>query len=351
MDDADAEDSLNAYGWDAIDAALQPLYGTQEPRHWGPVMPWALGGPDPIRGISAYRSDHGQSHLHYVTYGISELYEKESDDPDVSGYGFELTFRLARDASQEPPNWVLNFLQNLGRYVFQSGHAFGVGHTLSLNGPIEVGSDTQISAITFGLDPELGRIETPNGRVDFLQIVGLADKELDAVQYWNAERFLELVGERNPLWITDTTRQSLLADPGFRSQVERFTAEEGASCPALYSENVRFTSDGQTCRLILGAIVTPDLSRRLAGRIPYCRDFTVYADEVAICFEPGESFRIQLEVNGLTLAIPLALLDRFRGMLAETAGIYRDTELPGLTIVVEKTEITDRDGNVTEIRG
>lgn len=31
-----------------------------------------------------------------MSYGLTELYSKETSDPDVSGFGFELTFRLAR---------------------------------------------------------------------------------------------------------------------------------------------------------------------------------------------------------------------------------------------------------------
>ena len=71
------------------------------------------------------------------SHALSELYAKESDDPEVSGYGFELTFRLAMepgevaDANAEPPTWALNFLQNLARYVFQSGNVWEPVYGLS----------------------------------------------------------------------------------------------------------------------------------------------------------------------------------------------------------------------------
>lgn len=352
MSSEDEGPEFEAPGWEAIDDALRPIYGTQEPKHWGTVVSWAMGGPDPIQGISAYRSEHQRPHLHYVTYGISNLYDKNpEDDPDVSGFGFELTFRLAQEPDVDPPNWVLNFLQNLARYVFESGRTFGIGHTLPLNGPIERGSSTSICAITFALDPELGQIVTPNGRVKFLQIVGLTEDELEAIQYWNAARFAELLAERNPLLLTDTARDSWLRDDSFQSEVERYTQLEGASCPALYSENARFTADGHSCRLVFGAIVTPDLSRRLAGRIPYGRDFTVYADDAEIRFEPGAVFGFQLKENGITLQIPSDLLGRFRDLLRDKAAICQDVEFPGLTIEIEKTVITDNDGNVTEVVG
>jgi hypothetical protein len=41
-------------GWDAIDAALWPIYGDREPYHVGTVLPYGRGGRDPIHGISAY---------------------------------------------------------------------------------------------------------------------------------------------------------------------------------------------------------------------------------------------------------------------------------------------------------
>ena len=102
-------------GWAAIDAALWPIYGELEPYHVGTVIPYALGGPDPIHGISAYKNGGLSPHWHFVTYGFSELWAKESTDADVSGYGFELTFRpTCRAVDEKPPIWALNFLQNLG---------------------------------------------------------------------------------------------------------------------------------------------------------------------------------------------------------------------------------------------
>src|SRR5579884_4223990 len=101
----ETDEAPEAPGWDAIDAALRPIYGDREPYHVGTVIPYALGGPDPIHGISAYKNDAPASHWHFVTYGFSELWAKESDDPDVSGFGFELTFRLARKVKdKKPPN-------------------------------------------------------------------------------------------------------------------------------------------------------------------------------------------------------------------------------------------------------
>jgi hypothetical protein len=89
------EEEPEAIGWKAIDTVLNTLYLGIEPQHWGTIIPTFLGGKDPLTGISAYPAND-PDHWHYITYGFSELYEKETDDPEVSGFGIELTFRLAR---------------------------------------------------------------------------------------------------------------------------------------------------------------------------------------------------------------------------------------------------------------
>src|SRR5262245_37995508 len=119
------EEKLETSGWDAIDKVLKPIYGDQEPKHFGTLVSYELGGPDPIRGISAYKRLQPIPHWHFVTYGFTELYEKTSENKEVSGWGFELTMRLkASPNEEEPPNWTLSFLQNLARYVFGSGNVF-----------------------------------------------------------------------------------------------------------------------------------------------------------------------------------------------------------------------------------
>ena len=88
-------------GSEAIQAKLAAVCGPQEPKHWGTVMQYSEGGPDPLDGISAYRGEN-PPHWHYVTFGFSELHEKRSKDREVSGWGFELSFRLKRRHFRKP---------------------------------------------------------------------------------------------------------------------------------------------------------------------------------------------------------------------------------------------------------
>src|SRR5215831_5073203 len=98
-----SERADEAPGWDALDAALRPIYGDREPYHVGTIIPYALGGPDPIHGISAYKNAEPRRHWHLITYGFSELWAKQSSDRDVSGFGFELTFRTTWQAKETEP--------------------------------------------------------------------------------------------------------------------------------------------------------------------------------------------------------------------------------------------------------
>lgn len=203
----------DSIGWDAIDGALRQLYGAAKPLHLGTRHPWALGGRDPLDGISIFARPGPIPHWHYISYGMSELYHKESSDPEVSGWGFEFTFRLVRRPDDaEPPIWAANLLQNLGRYVFDSGKWFEPGHTMKASGPIATDhADCAIRALTFAIDPELGAIGTPNGSVKFLQVVGLTLEEYEAAKGGAAPALLERLSPRLPLYVTDIDRGSLLS--------------------------------------------------------------------------------------------------------------------------------------------
>lgn len=206
----DAEDA--APGWDAIDSQLEKVYGSKEPRHWATLHKAMLGGPDPLDGISAYESNAGGiNHLHFCTYGYSELYyNEEAVGKYCSGFGFEMTFRLASPLPPtEEPGWVLNLLQNLARYVFNSGKWFEEYHWIPANGPIRLESETDIVGLAFTLDPELPPIESPHGTVEFIQAFGITSAELASLKA-KSRSSQEIIDEQrrlNPMLVTDLGRR------------------------------------------------------------------------------------------------------------------------------------------------
>jgi hypothetical protein len=201
-----------APGWDAIDARLREVYGEQEPLHWGSVIKYMLGGPDPLDGISAYECrDGGVSHLHFCSYGYSSLYyDEESAAGEFSRFGFEMTFRLATPLPPpEQPDWVLNLLNNLARYVFKSGRWFEPYHWIPANGPLRLDYPTELVGLAFVLDPALARIDTPHGPVEFVQAFGITAGEMERIKNDPAtfEQIIEGHRQSNPLLVTDLDRR------------------------------------------------------------------------------------------------------------------------------------------------
>lgn len=181
-DKPSAGEPTSAPGWDAIDAACSALYGAQQPTHVGYWPPRLLSAN--LQGCSAYAA---LDHWHYVTYGLSELYIPErNDDPEYSGWGFELTMRVVREpAEPSPPAWPFTILNEVANYVNTRSVILAPGRRINfrvaVTGHPRVGDapPTQLTAFAIALDPQLGRIETPSGRVEFLQLVGITGAELD----------------------------------------------------------------------------------------------------------------------------------------------------------------------------
>ncbi len=204
-----ADEEVVMDGWGAIDEAFLRVYpGQEERKHFGTLIPWQLGGPDPLDGISVY---DGGDCWHFVTYGLSELYEKESDDPKWSGFGMEFTMRLKKDCCKDEEaeiRCVCGNFQNLAKITFNNGELFNAWewiYTGQKNG-IDV---RQMSALTGFItvpDTLVRGIDTPNGHVDFVEFIGATDAELLKIQSkeTTVRELFEKIGD-----MTDYSRKSL----------------------------------------------------------------------------------------------------------------------------------------------
>ncbi|WP_433053132.1 suppressor of fused domain protein [Dactylosporangium sp. CS-033363] len=341
-------------GWDAIDAALEQIYPGVEPRHLGTIIKWALGGPDPLDGISFYPRLDPVPHWHAVTYGMSELYGKQSDNPDESGWGFEFTFRVRRDpAETEPPIWAANFLQNLARYVFQTGNWFEPNHHMDLNGPIALDRETLIRAVVFTEDPELGAIDSPNGAVQFLQVVGITADEYAATQAWSVHAFLDLLAGRIPLLVTDLDRASLTDDPAVAETVDGGRRLDGSSTATLALAEFGWRPDGDLVRLVIGAHVAPRVAETLVGRLPFGRTLRLDGPESSVEFA-SDSFYIATEEgfeNHLQIGLTGEALDGLLQVLVPTAGVRVAAGAGPIVVEIVRSEIRDPEGNVVRTIG
>jgi hypothetical protein len=192
-----------APGWDAIDAVLARLYPGVVPVHLAP-HPGAHMPGGGVQGISAYPA---AGHWHLVSYGLSELYEKVSRQPEISGWGFELTIRVARGPDEtEAPQWAFNVLERLARVTQAEKHRYRVGDRIDLDNPLDGDPASRVRALLVVADPELGVVETPNGAVEFRQVVGVTANELDFLRAGSTDVVLEHLAEGNPLLVTDVRR-------------------------------------------------------------------------------------------------------------------------------------------------
>jgi len=198
-----------APGWEAIDTCIAKLYGNQEPKHYGTNLHSRaiFGGDNYLDGYSVYLSEHG--YLHGITYGMSELYvNEESFGGEYSKWGYEMTIKQP-PCAEEDYMWAIDMLSNLARYTFKSKRFFEPFQYVSGGGnPIRIGSSSKLTGLLVVPDTELEGTDTLHGRLDFLQMVGITQSELDAITTDNGKVsvLVENMKKDNPYLVTDLFR-------------------------------------------------------------------------------------------------------------------------------------------------
>lgn len=178
-------ENINSSGWDAIDKLCDEVYKEQKnPKHYGTLISYQFGGKDPLQGISVY---DGGSYWHFITYGLSELYEKESPVKEVSGYGMEFTFKLKKDNYENEENeikCICGILQSIARITFTTGEIFNAYEYLYTGQTegIDYNRKSKLTGFITVEDDKFHSINTPNGKVNFVEFIGVTDSELTALQ-------------------------------------------------------------------------------------------------------------------------------------------------------------------------
>ncbi len=228
-------------GLEALDAALGALYPGVEPAGWESLLRSDAGNADPLDEVRCYRCG---DHWHYVTFGLTELYRKVSPLREQSGFGFELTFRLAGEGAA--PDWPVAFLQGLAGYVVGSRRTFAPGDLMDLGGPLGA-QDTALVAALFVSDPALPELSTPHGSVRFVQVVGITRDEFELGRDGGTSPEPAL-REQSPLLVTHLSRALPERPKGPRRQVS-FVEWESPD-----DEQVLLTLDEEGRRLVLASL-------------------------------------------------------------------------------------------------
>jgi len=238
----------------------------------------------------------------------------------------------------------------------KTGRVFTPGITSTANSPIALEKKTDLRALLFTTDPQLGEIKTPHGQVQFLQIVGITSDELDISQEWNTNGLLEILGQDNPLLVTDLKRKSILADPAKAKVVHERAAKEGSSCSGVYNDStcwrVQSLKAGERLELTLGAKIVQRFVRLLRGRILHGRDFALQSENGVATFKPGRQASWRVKKNGeLIVNITPEFVEAIQHVIRPKRGKYSSGALPNFTFKVVPTEIKGDDGKVVEVIG
>lgn len=203
-------DDIKAFGWDAITNECERVYPNQKnPKHYGNFISYELGGNNPLRGISVY---DGGNYFHFVTYGLSELYEKVSKNKDISGYGMEFTFKLKKDNYDDVEKeirGICGILQSIAKITFTHGEVFKAYEYLysGQTEGIDYRGKSNITGFITIPDTEFREIDTPNGKVSFVEFIGVTDDELRKIQ--SKETNVRDLYKRLGSDITDYNRNSV----------------------------------------------------------------------------------------------------------------------------------------------
>lgn len=204
-------EKVHQYGMEVIDNAVERVYPNELIHtNYVPMIRWDLGGPDPLDRVTIY---DGGDYYKYVTYGLTELYDKKSKDLKKNGFGMEFTFKLKKDAYKDEERELKNvvgILQTLARSTKEDGEIFKpyeyiyTGQTVGMD--IERKSNI-VGFITIP-DRELKPAYSAYGRADFIAFIGVTEQELQAVM--KKELTVKELYEKLGTDVTSYTRKSVI---------------------------------------------------------------------------------------------------------------------------------------------
>ncbi len=199
------------YGMEAIDKEVESVYPSNTLHtNYVALERWDLGGTEPLDKVTIH---DGGDYYKYVTYGLTELYDKESKDKTKSGFGMEFTFKLKKvafkDEEKELKN-VVGVLQTIARSTILNGEIFKPYEFVytSQTEVMDTEQKSNISGFIIVPDKELESLDTLYGRIDFLAFVGVTKEELLAIR--KQEITVKELYEKLGTDVTSYTRKSVI---------------------------------------------------------------------------------------------------------------------------------------------
>ena len=179
-------------GWAFIEGLFAELYPGQTPKHAAPAVApqhdLRLGRAS-VEGTHVY--DAGQA-WHYVTLGLTELYDQSDASVGPNGIRCELSMRVAKHEATEPPLWPVAFLGKIAAHVSQGSV---LAQAVSFRtGPIAgAPADAGLEGAVALLDPAITPRPGPFGKVGVILLVGLTGHQLDEIKQGGSAKLIAAV--------------------------------------------------------------------------------------------------------------------------------------------------------------
>jgi hypothetical protein len=172
-----------------IEALFAELYPGQIPKHAAlvvPPQPDLRFGRSSVEGADVY--DAGQA-WHYVTLGLTDLYDQSDASFGPNGIRCELSMRIAKRAAAEPPLWPVAFLRKIASHMSQGSVlaravAFRTGPIPGA--PVEAGFEGAVALLDPGIEPRPG----PFGKVGVILLVGVTARQLEEIGHGGSAKLI-----------------------------------------------------------------------------------------------------------------------------------------------------------------
>ena len=276
-------------GESAIEGALVAAHPDAEPMRF--QMPEA--GKFELAGCIAVRAEEPVPHWVVVSRGFTELGEKVEEDPETSGWGFELTCRLPARSEEPDFGWVVSWMQNVADYLAESVSFIEPYHHMPM---YPATSEDEIAAVVFVDDIDLPPTRSTNGNFAFLQMVGLTSGEYQALQAWNAAALVDLIRERDPLLLMDAMRTSYLRDPDFGRAVEEGRERDGSSTGVVHGLAILWFDEGREIQVHLDEASACAVRGSVKARLSHGNPMVFYGDPRKT-IRPDGSLVLHSQVN------------------------------------------------------
>lgn len=205
------EDNLYERNIVAVLNFFQLNYKDIKPEYYRPLISAKLGGDFLLDSIVTYKA---RDIIEFVTLGFSDVEEKEIENGEYSGYGFELAVKLNikdmnEDNISKECNNICSIFNNLAGYVFESGKVFKENQYIYTGQTQGIDAECKSALTGFVITAhKAGTVDTINGKVKILQLIGMTDNELKAVidKKITVSELLDMIKTD----ITDYSRQSVI---------------------------------------------------------------------------------------------------------------------------------------------